>query len=154
MENGANSYTPYTQGNIRATSKTVLCDWAVKEWKSLSSDLIIKSFRVCGRVSDVNIDVIQCLQEGKSLSEGKQVLRDLLALAPNEIDNANLKKKNEEAEDLADPFADIEEDLLEEDANEILIDDFLGDESDINAGVAVKNHSPEKMTPRSFFTSK
>ena len=71
----------------------MLWDWVVKTWKSLSSDWIIKSFRVCGQVSDVNIDEIQCLQEGKSLSEGKQVLRDLLALAPNEIDYVNLKKK-------------------------------------------------------------
>ena len=77
----------------RAASKTMLCDWVVKAWKSLSSDLIIKSFRVCGQVSDGNIDEIQCLQEGKSLSECKQVLRDLLALAPSEIDCVNLKKK-------------------------------------------------------------
>ena len=81
---GAKSYTP--KGNIRAANKTVLFDWVAKAWKSVSSDLIIRSFRVCGQVSDVNIDEIQCLQEGKSLSEGKQVLRDLLALAPNEID--------------------------------------------------------------------
>ena len=42
VENGAKSYTP--KGNIRAASKTVLCDWVVKAWKSLSSDLIIKSY--------------------------------------------------------------------------------------------------------------
>ena len=39
----------YTQkGNVRAATKSILCDWVVSSWKSLSKDLVIKSFIVCG----------------------------------------------------------------------------------------------------------
>ena len=46
VANREKSYTP--KGNIRAASKTLLCDWMVKVWKSLSPDLIRESFRVYG----------------------------------------------------------------------------------------------------------
>ena len=40
---GEKSYT--NKGNIRAVSKTTLCDMVVEAWKKISEDLIIKSFK-------------------------------------------------------------------------------------------------------------
>ena len=67
----------------------------VKAWKSLSPDLIQKSFRVCGQVNDVDIEEIACLKEGRSLCEGKSLLPDLMKLSPDEIDYEKLKRKEE-----------------------------------------------------------
>ena len=76
VANGEKSYTP--KGNIRAASKTLLCDRVVKAWKSLSPDLIRKSFRVCGQVKDVDIDELTCLKEGTHLNDSKSSLRELM----------------------------------------------------------------------------
>ena len=72
------------KGNARAVRKTILVDWVVKEWKSFSQELIMKSFRVRGQVADVNIDEIACLKEGKSLSESNPALQYLMSLKPDE----------------------------------------------------------------------
>ena len=53
IANGEQYYTP--KGNIRAPSKTLLCDWAVKACESLTPDWIQKSFRVCGQLNTVYI---------------------------------------------------------------------------------------------------
>ena len=39
-------------------TKTDLCNMAVKAWDNISTEIIVKSFRVCGQVTDVNIDEI------------------------------------------------------------------------------------------------
>ena len=69
VANGDKSYTP--KGNIRAASKTLLYDWVVKAWKSLSTDLIRKYFRVCCQAKDVDIEEITCLKEGTHLHDSK-----------------------------------------------------------------------------------
>ena len=51
-----------------------------------STQLIKKSFQVCGQVADVNIDEIACLKEGKSLNKSKPALQYLMSLKPDEID--------------------------------------------------------------------
>ena len=120
IANGEKSYTP--KGNIRAASKTLLSDWVVKAWKSLSPDLIRKSFRVCGQVKDVDIDEISCLKEGTSLHYSKSSLRELMKLSPDEIDYEELKKK----EGLTDSVSvENEADIFEENRNEIVIEDLL-----------------------------
>ena len=83
VANGKKSCTP--KGNIRAASKTLLCDWVVKARKSLSPDLIRKSFRVCNQVKDIDIDEMTCLKEGSSLHDSKSSLRELMKLSPDEI---------------------------------------------------------------------
>ena len=64
-------------------------------WKSLTPDLIHKSFRVCGQVKNVDIVEITCLKEGRSLCESKSALQHLMKLSPDEIDYEQLKRKEE-----------------------------------------------------------
>ena len=116
MANGEISYTP--KGNIRTASKTLLCDWVVKAWKSLSPDLTIKSFHECGQVKDVDIDEITCLKEGTHLHDSKSSLRELMKLLPNEIDYEKLKRKDVFKNS---DCVENEADALEEDRKEIII---------------------------------
>ena len=89
-------------------------------WKSLTRDLIQKSFRVCGQVKNVDIDEITCLKEGRSLCESKSALQDLMKLSPDE----QLKRKEEPENHF---YIDcVEEHRAEELCNEIEIDDLLG----------------------------
>ena len=93
-------------------------------WKSLTPDLIQKSFHVCGQVKNVDIDEITWLKEGRSLCESKSALQDLMKLSPDEIDYEQLKRKEESENHF---HVDcIEEDRAEEHCNEIVIDDLLG----------------------------
>ena len=59
-------------GNLRGPTKTQLCDMMVRAWDSISRDMIVKSFRVCGQVRDVNVDEITAFQEGRCASDGTE----------------------------------------------------------------------------------
>ena len=57
LEHGEKSFT--AAGNMRAVSKSVLCDMVVRAWESLTPDLIKRSFECCGQVPEAsaqNID--------------------------------------------------------------------------------------------------
>ena len=133
VANGKKSYTP--KGNIRAASKTLLCDWVVKACKSLSPDLIRKSFRVCGQVKDCDIVEITCLKEGNSLHDSKSSLRELMKLSPDEIDYEQLKRKEVSKGSVC---VENEADVWEENRNEIVIDDLL-DILEEDIGIVLQN---------------
>ena len=52
MANGEKSYTP--TGNMRAPDKLLCLQWVKEAWKSVTTDIIVKSFRPCG--ISANID--------------------------------------------------------------------------------------------------
>ena len=66
-----------------------------RSWDKIPKDLIIKSFRVCGQVKDLNLDEIVCFRKGRCAADGKPLLEDLLKLSPDDIDYHSLKKKTE-----------------------------------------------------------
>ena len=41
-------------GNSRPPSKLLVCQWVVEAWKTISKELIQKSFRVCGLTTALN----------------------------------------------------------------------------------------------------
>ena len=86
---GEKTYT--AAGNVRAVSKTILCDIVVKAWQSLSADLIIKSFVCCGQVPGVSVNDISCFKDARQLADGRVDLEERMCmpathLAPNNID--------------------------------------------------------------------
>ena len=58
LENGDKSYTK--AGNIRAVTKTQLCNMIVQAWSSVSSEIIAKSFECCGQVPGATAESITC----------------------------------------------------------------------------------------------
>ena len=107
----------------------------VKAWKSLSPDLIRKSFRVCGQVKDVDIDEITCLKEGSSLHDSKSSLCELMKLCPDETDDEQLKRKEGSKGSVC---VENEADVWEENRNEIVIDDLL-DILEEDIGIVLQN---------------
>ena len=70
MVTGEHSFTP--AGNMRASDKLTCLQWVVKGWKAVSTELIIKSFKVCGisvAVDGTEDDQIHCLKPGGTASE-------------------------------------------------------------------------------------
>ena len=61
-------------------------------WKSLPTDLIEKSFKVCGQTSDVEPEDITCFKEGKACHEGLEKLKELWAVDPDDIDYGALRE--------------------------------------------------------------
>lgn len=43
-----------TAGNARPPSKYLVCQWVVEAWKSITKELVQKSFRVCGLTTDLD----------------------------------------------------------------------------------------------------
>ena len=64
----------------------------VRAWDSITRDMIVKSFRVCGQVRDVNVDEITAFQEGRCASDGKSKVQNLIELDHNDIDFEMLEK--------------------------------------------------------------
>ena len=61
MEHGEKSYTRY--GNMKAVSKTTMCDWVVKAWAGIDKELVKKSFVACGQVPGVYLEDVNCFKE-------------------------------------------------------------------------------------------
>merc|ERR1711884_891237 len=66
----ANAPKTFTKaGNVRAPSRATLCDFIVEAWKSISPELIQKSFRACGQSIDAKVEDIHCLKKGEKAEE-------------------------------------------------------------------------------------
>ena len=83
-------------GKIRAPTKTHLCNMMVRSWDKIPEENIVKSFRVCGQVEDLDIDEIVAFQDGRVAADGKKQLEELLRLDPKDIDYGLLQKQHEE----------------------------------------------------------
>ena len=68
-------YTKF--GNLKAPSKTDMCNFVVKAWKEgVSQEVIVKSFVVCGIAKNTSPDQISCLKEDRPAHEALPVVLD------------------------------------------------------------------------------
>ena len=73
MENAQKHYTKF--GNLKAPSKTDMCNFVVKAWKEgVSQEVIVKSFVVCGIAKNTSPDQISCLKEDRPAHEALPVV--------------------------------------------------------------------------------
>ena len=113
MEHGEKSYTRY--GNMKAASKTTMCDWVVKAWAGIDKELVKKSFVACGQVPGVNLEDVNCLKEGRPCHSALPLAKEMWALKSSEIDFHNVKRKEgdeEEMEDYIEEQVEDEEELM------------------------------------------
>ena len=90
--------------NVRATTKSKLCDIIVKSWRSLSPHLIKNSFTCCGQVAGATVDQVSCFKEGCPAADGRKRLKELFSLPPAQLQPANVV---EEFEDELDQEANV-----------------------------------------------
>ena len=115
MATGEKSYT--AAGNTRAPDKALCLRWVKEAWNSVTTEVVIKSFRVCGISVDTDGSEdgeIHCIKEGEIAAEASPVIAEK---------TASLFVASEE--DDCDPFAesDLEEDEDELADNELTVDD-------------------------------
>ena len=66
----ANAPKTFTKaGNVRAPSRATLCDFVVEAWKSISPEIIQKSFRACGQSIDAKVEDIHCMKKDEKAEE-------------------------------------------------------------------------------------
>ena len=115
MVSGEKSYTP--AGNMRAPDKALCLRWVTEAWKSVTSEVVRKSFRVCG--ISVNPDgsedgEIHCIKDGEIAAEAAPIIQEK---------TASLLAATDQDDDDSDPFSSIEDDdqLMD---NEVAVDDI------------------------------
>ena len=84
MMTGERTFT--TQGNVRAASKTELCNWVTSAWADIGEDLIKKSFAACGQVNNAKLEDVSCMKPGRPLEEALPLAKELWKLKTEEID--------------------------------------------------------------------
>ena len=52
------------QGNLKAPSKTQMCEFLVAAWGKVTKEMVQKSFKCCGLSVDSNPEDITCLKQG------------------------------------------------------------------------------------------
>lgn len=120
MISGDKSYTP--AGNVHSPSKLLCCRWVKQAWSKVSTEVIIKSFQVCGISVSVNgsqDNEIHCTKDGEVAVDARhEIQRKTQALhMPINCDGAHDNEHN-------DPFAGImDSDKEETETNEIFIED-------------------------------
>ena len=109
MSSGNKSYT--AAGNMRAPDKSLCLDWVKQAWSSVTTEVIVNSFLVCGISSNTDGS-----QDGQihSLKPG-QVAHSAADTIEKETARLNLATSVE----ADDPFADLDE----EEDEECMIDD-------------------------------
>ena len=115
MATGEKSYT--AAGNMRAPDKALCLRWVKEAWNSVTTEVVIKSFRVCGISVDTDGSEdgeIHCIKEGEIAAEASPVIAEKTAslFVASEGDDC-------------DPFveSDLEEDEDELADNELTVDD-------------------------------
>ena len=113
-------------GNLKAPSRSLLCQWVKASWDALPSDTVKKSFSSCAitTATDGSEDEnIHCFKPGQPCEEGRS--------APAE----KMKNFSVDANEINDPFSS-DEDAEETENNEMCIeeeDGLNGDSSDENS---------------------
>lgn len=116
MATGEKSYT--AAGNVRAPDKALCLKWVREAWSSVTTEVVIKSFRVCG--ISVSTDgsqdgEIHCVKEGEIAAEALPIIAEK---------TASLFEVPSEEDYDGDPFADVTSDDEDELAdNETAVDD-------------------------------
>ena len=85
-------------GNVRAPSKTQLVEMVLKAWNALSSDLIVKSFMVCGQHKFAKPEDVTCLKDKGPVSEAKQTVVDIWDSHPDaigQVENAEIEDEEQ-----------------------------------------------------------
>ncbi len=65
-------------GNPKPPPLENVCEWIRKAWESVTKEIIVKSFRICGislKTTGEEDDEIECFKEGHSCKEGRELLR-------------------------------------------------------------------------------
>ena len=76
---------------MRTMTKTQLVDNIVKAWDMISSETIIKSFKICGQVLDFNPDDLLCMRKDKPCEGALQKLKNLMAFPTHQLDLNSLE---------------------------------------------------------------
>ena len=110
-------------GNMKAPSRSLVCEWVKSSWEAVSTEMIRGSFMSCAittSTSGNDDDQIHCFKPGQPCEAGRRVLAD------------EMKKPTSDYDD-TDPFAS-DNDEEEQFENELCIEggeeDELNDESE------------------------
>ena len=77
MATAEKSYTPAS--DMRPPDKLVCLQWVKEAWKSVTTDVIVKSFHTCGIIVNVNgseDNEIHCLKAGKAANAATNPISD------------------------------------------------------------------------------
>ena len=80
MALGEKSYTP--AGNISAPDKALCLRWVKEAWNSVTTEVVIKSFRVCGismKTHSLEDSEIHCIKEGQIAAEASPTIAEKTA---------------------------------------------------------------------------
>ena len=76
MVEGEKTYSK--AGNVRAPSKLLCLQWVKESWDSITSDIIVKSFRACGisvNTDGTNDGEIHCMKENEVAFAAREKLQ-------------------------------------------------------------------------------
>lgn len=104
--------TTTAKGNVRAPSRTDICDMVSEAWGELSEEMIKKSFVVCGQTKDGSPEEITCLKEGRTAHPALEEVKKFWNQSAAEFSN-NQHEAIEEIDEDEDPA------LIESDDEEI-----------------------------------
>ena len=112
----------YTKGgNIRAPTKTQICNMVVSAWNSIPEEMVLKSFKVCGQAPDIEVSDILAFRDKKTCADGRPKLESLWDINLDRIDFELLELKELEA------TPDVDINVLDYDENNTYDYDYLSD---------------------------
>ena len=75
-------------GNVRAPSRTEICNMVVKAWNDLPEELIAKSFLICGQCPKCTPDDVVCMKEGSSAHGALEEVKNFWSESADEIERS------------------------------------------------------------------
>lgn len=93
LDSGKQTVT--TSGNVRAPSRTDICDMVVEAWNDIPEEMIAKSFADCGQAVDCRPEQISCMKEGKVGSPALEKVKEFWDFLPDQFQGIDLNQIQE-----------------------------------------------------------
>ena len=99
-------------GNVRAPSRTDICNMVVAAWNGITEEMIAKSFLVCGQLKKGTPSDVTCMKEGRSAAQALEDVKAFWNYKAEDFEEINQEIEVDEDEDpmVIDSDGDYEED--------------------------------------------
>lgn len=107
--------TTTAAGNVRAPSRTDICDMVSQAWNDLSEEMIAKSFANCGQTKDGIPEDVTCMKEGRVAAPALEKVKQFWNFNADQfVEDVNQNLEADENED----FVVVDENDEDEEAHD------------------------------------
>ena len=102
LDSGKQTVTP--AGNVRAPSRTEICEMVAQAWSTIPEEMIANSFKNCGQTKNGTPEEVTCMKTGRTAEGALIEVKKFWNKSAEEFENFSLDQGEVEPDENEDPF--------------------------------------------------